>query len=242
MLNPILPHASLQLKGKDILDLLHRISTVNVKSLPLNKPCPTLILNPRGKLECAFSLLKKSEEEAIISFDELTPPIHEQKILNLLDHYTFGEKYTIVKCDAPPEESTWTELQRIQSLEPQIGHEWIPNGETNPLEINLQSAIHDQKGCYPGQEIIEKIVAIGSPAKRLCLLKQSAPSTPQKLTLPFSLTDESGITEVGSLTSLASDASQNHYALGIIKRTHAKPNLTVKAGSLGAFTIEKVSS
>ena len=67
-------------------------------------------------------------------------------------------------------EISWNELDQL-SIEQ--GTPWWSKEiqkDSNPLELNLRSAIADQKGCYPGQEVIEKIIAIGSPAKRLCLV------------------------------------------------------------------------
>lgn len=36
-----------------------------------------------------------------------------------------------------------------------------------PLEADLMSAIHTNKGCYPGQETIAKILNLGHPARKL---------------------------------------------------------------------------
>lgn len=49
--------------------------------------------------------------------------------------------------------------------------------EASPLEIHFQSAIATQKGCYPGQEVIERTLSMGSPARRLCRVKLAPDST-----------------------------------------------------------------
>ncbi len=41
------------------------------------------------------------------------------------------------------------------------------DGRTIPLDANLTSAIHFDKGCYPGQETIAKITNLGHPARQL---------------------------------------------------------------------------
>jgi hypothetical protein len=49
-----------------------------------------------------------------------------------------------------------------------------------PLEADLHSAIHPNKGCYPGQETIAKIVNLGHPARKLVgvrLGQSTAPGT-----------------------------------------------------------------
>ncbi|MCM0607119.1 MAG: hypothetical protein KA715_13600 [Xanthomonadaceae bacterium] len=67
-------------------------------------------------------------------------------------------------------EVSWSDLNdlRVENGTAWWGIEIQP--DSNPLDLALVSAIADQKGCYPGQEVIEKIIALGSPAKRLCLV------------------------------------------------------------------------
>jgi len=58
------------------------------------------------------------------------------------------------------------EALRILSIFPSIDYEI--REEVLPLEINLLSAISQQKGCYPGQEVIEKIISLaGEPPRKL---------------------------------------------------------------------------
>jgi folate-binding protein YgfZ len=215
------------LTGNDAIDLLHRITTVNTKRLPLNEKTPSLILNPKGKILCFFELTRKDKDAIEVEFEE--------NFLELLDQYTFGEKYEIEKLSSlglsEPDEST-----RIRSMNPKLGHEFKADGETNPLEVNLRSAIHDNKGCYPGQEVIEKIISLGSPAKKLCLLEGD---TSTITLLPAVLFDSTTGLEVGSITSVAANT-----ALATIKRTHLKENqkFTTKTHSDEALlTLIKIS-
>ena len=54
-----------------------------------------------------------------------------------------------------------TERERVLALCPRVDHELV--FDANPLELGLRAAIADNKGCYPGQEVIEKIISLGSP-------------------------------------------------------------------------------
>lgn len=90
---------------------------------------------------------------------------------HVLPESKFGVKWqSMWSWDVAGDELTWAELDklRVEQGTAWWGKEIQP--DANPLELNLRSAIADQKGCYPGQEVIEKIIAIGSPAKRLCLV------------------------------------------------------------------------
>jgi folate-binding protein YgfZ len=128
----------------------------------------------------------------------------------------------------------FSELQagRIQALAPWADHELV--AEANPLEIGLRAAIADNKGCYPGQEVIEKIVALGSPARRLVLL-QGAPAASAPAPAPGAQVVDSGSsTELGKITSVAplTGAGAGWVALAVVRKTHARPGQAVHvAGS-----------
>lgn len=201
------------LTGKDGIDLLQRITTLDFKRLSINLPQPGLILNPQGKILCYFEVATKGTPDQIeVSF--------EDSFLELLDQYTFGERYKIEKLALIEElVSSDQELKRIKARIPKLGFEFLNNGETNPLEINLQQAIHDQKGCYPGQEVIEKIIAIGSPAKKLCIVKYTGQSA-NEIKLPLDL-------DFGLLTSF----HQSGIGLAIIRKTHTATGTNLKAGN-----------
>ncbi len=212
------------LTGNDAVDLLHRISTIDTKRLNEVTWTPGLILSVQGKILCFFEVKKPSVDSLEIQFNE--------KFLELFDQYTFGERYSIQSLPSETLKSELTsEATRIQSLTPQEGHEFLCNGVTNPLEINLQFAIHENKGCYPGQEVIEKIISLGSPARKLCLLEGKTSEL-----LPTPLFDPTTGAEVGMLTSSESDS---HFSLGIIKRTHHHIGARVNSTQT-SFTIRKV--
>jgi aminomethyltransferase len=61
-----------------------------------------------------------------------------------------------------------TELLRIESGVPLFGRD--TDERTIPLEAGLTDAIHFNKGCYPGQEILARINNLGHPARALARL------------------------------------------------------------------------
>ena len=217
------------LKGSPGLDLLNRISSLDIPALKTAELRTGLILNPAGKILSLFEATRITEDSLELQF--------EDGFLQLLEHYTFSETYTLTPLTSNPSPAT-PELDRILRLTPREGREFKPDGETNPLEVNLRSAISDQKGCYPGQEVIEKIISLGSPARRLCLLKEvtpgssAVPSSPATLPLPAPLLSQDGA-DAGHLTSF----SEGH-ALGVIKRIFLKPGTRLQAGAFEFELIE----
>ncbi len=62
-----------------------------------------------------------------------------------------------------------------------------------PLEADLMSAIHTNKGCYPGQEVIAKIMNLGHPARKLAGVIWSSDDPPVAGKKVFSEDKEAGV-------------------------------------------------
>ncbi len=106
------------------------------------------------------------------------------------------------------------EHARIQSLFPRIDRELVL--DANPLEIGMRDAVADNKGCYPGQEVIEKIVSLGSPAKRLALLSGTGPLPARGAILKSA----EGM-EVGTVSSATRDEREGFMALALLRKNVA---------------------
>jgi folate-binding protein YgfZ len=126
---------------------------------------------------------------------------------------TMVDRFVTAETTGRMEESEF-DRTRIQTLFPRIDRELVL--DSNPLEIGMREAVADNKGCYPGQEVIEKIVSLGSPAKRLALLSGSGP-------LPAhgaALRTADGI-EVGSITSATREENEGFAALALLRKNVA---------------------
>jgi folate-binding protein YgfZ len=117
--------------------------------------------------------------------------------------------------------------EKIEALRIQAGHPWVDHeitGAYNPLEAGLRSAVAPNKGCYPGQEVIEKIAALGSPARRLAKIDGTGPLP--EIGKPVLGADSA---EAGVVTSVTSTAA-GFTALAYVKKTHAKEGLELHFG------------
>lgn len=114
------------------------------------------------------------------------------------------------------------ESWRIQEVRPKVDSEITEN--TTPLDLGLIDSISQQKGCYPGQEVIERILALGSPPKRLVRIDGTG-EVPQLGDLV--LNQAQSPIELGEVTSATGD-TKHFSVLALIKKIHAKEGLTVK--------------
>jgi folate-binding protein YgfZ len=125
------------------------------------------------------------------------------------------------------------EHRRVLALFPGADRELVP--DANPLELGLRSAIDDGKGCYPGQEVIEKIISLGSPAKRLARVESDSPIT---IGAKFFLED--GKTEVGSATS-ASTRDGRSIALALLRKNALEEGKNLKLENGSSARVGKIA-
>ena len=92
--------------------------------------------------------------------------------------------------------------------------EW--NERYTPLDVNGRVGIVEQKGCYPGQEVIERTIAIGRPARRLVTVKGQIISPNEEI---FNGGDES----IGVITSVVQSSPSTRLGLAVIR---SKASLT----------------
>ena len=87
-------------------------------------------------------------------------------------------------------------------------HEYTP--AVTPLDVNGHGGIVEQKGCYPGQEVIERTLAIGRPARKLALIVGERLHTGHNV---FDTSDK----KVGIITSVMNYDETSMCGLAIVK-------------------------
>ncbi len=126
---------------------------------------------------------------------------------------TAVDRFVTAETTGRMEESEF-DHSRIQTLFPRIDRELVL--DANPLEIGMRYAVADNKGCYPGQEVVEKIVSLGAPAKRLALLSGVGPLPARGAALRTA----DGM-EVGSVTSATREESEGFTVLALLRKNVA---------------------
>jgi len=115
------------------------------------------------------------------------------------------------------------EILRVESGSPGAGHE-LTEAYT-PLEVHLNYAISDNKGCYTGQEVIARQINFDKITRHLVGL--TLESTTEEGTSLVS-----GSTPAGTVTSTVISPRFGPIALAVVKRPFDKPGtiLTVEGG------------
>ncbi|CAN5430527.1 glycine cleavage T C-terminal barrel domain-containing protein [soil metagenome] len=96
-----------------------------------------------------------------------------------------------------------------------------------PLEADLNSAIHTNKGCYPGQETIAKILNLGHPARKLVGVVWETGDPPATQTVL-----EIDSKEIGRITSSTySPGLKAAIGLAMVRWQHRAPGTKIVATS-----------
>jgi aminomethyltransferase len=136
----------------------------------------------------------------------------------------------LVAAGATPAGYEALELWRVSLGVPRYGQDIRPRDL--PQETEQQHALHFTKGCYVGQEIVERIRSRGQVHRKLTgfVIEGPAPVPGAKVS--------AGGKEVGEITSVASLPSANgkdtSVALGYIRREAGAEGTSVQVGSTPA--------
>ena len=105
---------------------------------------------------------------------------------------------------------------RVKAAVPQLGREFSENALA--MEANFDRSISRDKGCYPGQEVVERVATYGRVNQKLIPVEFL--SDRESIEVPYGLSSE-GI-EVGKIVSVAQspDRPMHWLGLALIRKTH----------------------
>ena len=125
--------------------------------------------------------------------------------------------------------ATW-EILRVEQGLPLLGRELTQ--DYNPWEAGLDLAIHLDKGCYIGQEVIARLDTYDKVKQHLVGLRLSAaelPTTGQPL--------RDGAREVGRITSAVHSPSLGPIALAYVRRSACAAGTALDASGAQATVV-----
>lgn len=131
----------------------------------------------------------------------------------------------LVGSGATPAGAQTLEWLRVRAGLPRFGAEWTD--ESSPLEVSGLVGVTEGKGCYPGQEVIERTLALGRPPRALVALQVAGPVQSGAPVLADGQ-------EVGRVTSAADDGEGGAYALALVKRRFADADAPLSIGGIAA--------
>ena len=195
-------------EGVDALTYLHSQVAQDLQGLDVGSSTWTLVLEPSGKVESLARITRTAGDR----FDFDTDAGFGEALAARLNRFKIRVQAEVsVVAAETPAPSDEHERARVAAGWPRMGFEIVP-GETIPAVIGVASvAVNFTKGCYPGQELVERMDSRGADAPHQLRIVDTAPGA-----APGDPVMVDG-TEVGAITSVS---PAGDLALAMIKRGH----------------------
>ncbi len=189
-------------EGADAQSYLHSQVSQDLNGMEVGEQRWTFVLEPTGKIDGLARVTRAGDER----FELDTDAGFGESLLARIDRFKIRVAADTSMADQVGEPAD--EAERIALGWPRLGAEIVP-GETIPGGTGLTGiAVNFTKGCYPGQELVERMDSRAAEAprslRRLVVPEGAAAGDPVV---------DAG-TEVGVLTSVSGT-----QALGWVKRS-----------------------
>ena len=182
------PRDVVQVSGPDALTYLHGQVSQGLLDMAVGERRWTFLLQPAGKVEVLARVERTAEETFVFDVDAgfgeaLVARLNRFKIRVKADVEPLPWRVIAVRgvpgvddivaadpraAGGRPRGHARSELERLRIDEgwPAMGAEIVP-GETIPAETGVVPvAVDFKKGCYPGQELVERMDSRGASAPR----------------------------------------------------------------------------
>ena len=194
----------LAVDGPDAATYLQSQASQDLRGMAAGESRWTFFLQPTGRIDVLARVTMIGDEAFRLDTDRGFGPVLETR----LNRFKIRVKATVAAVDgdgAIPADDD----ERIAAGWPSMGAEVVP-GETIPAETGLADvAVSFTKGCYPGQELVERMDSRGSTAPRhLAVLPRRPDDTPGAAVL------RDGV-EIGRITSVGTTQVLAYIKRGI---------------------------
>ena len=195
-------------EGPDALSYLHSQVAQDLQGLAVGDRVWTLVLEPTGKVESLTRVSRVGEHR----FDFDVDAGYGEALAARLDRFKIRVKAEIhVEPATNPAPTDAHETARIAAGWPRLGFEIVP-GQTIPAATGVVPvAVSFTKGCYPGQELVERMDSRGADAPLSLRIVEVAAG----VTAGDPLIVDGA--EVGSITSVSPTGDR---ALALVRRGH----------------------
>jgi folate-binding protein YgfZ len=156
------PRDTVVVEGPDAFSYLQSQVSQDLDGLTVGATAWTFVLEPTGKVAALARVTRTDDDRYELDTDSG----HGGALLARLDRFKIRVKANTSLVPAPDDAAPRNERERIEFGWPAMGHELIA-GETVPAGTGLtRIAVSFTKGCYPGQELVERMDSRGAEAPR----------------------------------------------------------------------------
>ena len=201
------PHDAVLVEGPDALTYLHSQLSQDLRNLAVGDSTWSFVLEPTGKVDALVQVLRTGEE----TFELRVDRGQGEALLARINRFRIRVKAETSLGAGDAGDPAAYQAERVRAGWPAAGAE-ITEG-TIPAEMPnvVALAVSFSKGCYPGQELVERMDSRASQApRRLAVLRLPAGT---------SVGDSVEVAgeQVGTVTSVTADDG-GVIALALVRR------------------------
>jgi len=190
----------LTVEGDDALTYLQSQIAQEIRDMAVGETRWTLVLEPAGKVDSLARITRTAEATFVLDTDAGFGASLQARIDRFKIRVKAESRLTPAERSAP---SADHEAARIAAGWPRMGAEIVP-GETVPAVTGVIAvSVNFTKGCYPGQELVERMDSRGA----------DAPKSLRIIDVPAGTAVGTVIDDVAEVTSVDGDR-----ALAYVKR------------------------
>ncbi|MEY2554301.1 MAG: tRNA-modifying protein YgfZ [Ilumatobacteraceae bacterium] len=189
--------------GPDAASYLQSQASQDLRGMTSGEARWTFFLQPTGKVDVLARVTMEGDE----TFRLDTDPGYGDVLEARLNRFRIRVKASVTRLERQSATTPANDDARIAAGWPKMGAEIVP-GEAIPAETGLaEVAVSYTKGCYPGQELVERMDSRGSTAPRHLAVLDRRPDDQ-----PGQPVHRDGV-EIGAITSVGSS-----QVLAFVKR------------------------
>lgn len=147
------PRDRITVEGPDAERYLHSQLAQDISSMSVGERRWSLLLEPTGRVVALLGVERVDTERFVLDGDPGTGDAVETRLRRFLLRVAVTIELDLAVGPTPVE----VETERIRAGWPRVGDD-ILSGETIPAETGVVPfAVSFTKGCYPGQELVERM-------------------------------------------------------------------------------------
>jgi len=195
----------LVVRGADAGTYLQSQLAQEIRDLAVGAARWTFVLDPTGKVEALARITRTADDEYVLDTDAGYGEAMASRVKRFMIRVDVDTELLPAGASEPSAE---VEAARIAAGWPRMGAEIVP-GETIPATTGVVPvAVNFTKGCYPGQELVERMDSRGADApRRLVVIDADDVAVGDPV--------EADGVEVGTITSVSPAGG---VALAMVKR------------------------
>lgn len=195
--------------GPDALSYLQSQIAQEIRDQEVGRTRWTLVLAPTGKVDTLARITRTADDTFVLDTDAG----FGERLAERINRFRIRVQAEVtVESATSAEPSAEHEAARVAAGWPRMGAEIVPE-ETIPAVTGVVPlAVNFTKGCYPGQELVERMDSRGADAPRNLRILDIGTDVADGVAVGDPILDAAG-NEVGAITSVV-----GQRALGYVKR------------------------